>query len=183
MWVNCQQVLKRIMPNCMKQQKRIAAKRILHELTIIPAFLDCFAVWNMNEFFVHVLKCWCFLSVHFCTRGVFAPARANENKTIHRFTRYPLCAWPNYASELCMNYRRTIGELCGTNWIDEPRLYKEYKWLLGVNYANRAHLVSVGKLGWRTMGRAELSAKSKHNIKSFSKFKELPSLEVTCADE
>ena len=81
------------------------------------------------------------------------------------------------------NYRRTIGELCGTNWIDELHLYKEYKGLLGVNYANRAHLVSVGKLGWGTMGRAELSAKSKHNIKSFSKFKELPSLEVTRTDE
>ena len=26
-------------------------------------------------------------------RGVFAPARANENKTIHRFTRYPLHLW------------------------------------------------------------------------------------------
>ena len=25
--------------------------------------------------------------------GVFAPARANENKTTHRFTRYPLHLW------------------------------------------------------------------------------------------
>ena len=53
----------------------------------------------------------------------------------------------NYASELYVNYRRTMGELYGTNWIGEPHLYKEYKGLLGVNYANRAHLVSVGKLG------------------------------------
>ena len=68
-----------------------------------------------------------------------------------------------------MNYRRTIGELCGTNWIDEPHLNKEYKWLLGANYANRALLVSVGKLSRETKSRAELSAKSKHNIKSFSK--------------
>ena len=76
--------------------------------------------------------------------------------------------------ELCnrtilVNYRRTICELCRTNWIDEPHLYKEYKGLLGVNYENRAHLVSVGKLGLRMTSRAELSAKSKHNIKSFSK--------------
>lgn len=76
-----------------------------------------------------------------------------------------------------------MGELCGTNCIDEPHLYKEYKGLLGANYANRAHLVSVGKLGLRMTSRAELSAKSKHNIKSFSKFKELPSLEVTRTDE
>ena len=82
-----------------------------------------------------------------------------------------------------MNYRRTIGELYRTNWIDEPYLYKDYKGLLGANYANRAHLVSVGKLGLRMTSRAELSAKSKHNIKSFSKFKELPSLEVTRTDE
>ena len=25
--------------------------------------------------------------------GVFAPVRTNENKTIHRFTRYPLHLW------------------------------------------------------------------------------------------
>ena len=36
-----------------------------------------------------------------------------------------------------MNYRRTMGEL---------HLNKEYKWLLGTNYANRENLVSVGKL-------------------------------------
>ena len=40
-----------------------------------------------------------------------------------------------------------MGELYGTNCIGEPYLYKEYKGLLGVNYENRAHLVSVGKLG------------------------------------
>ena len=40
-----------------------------------------------------------------------------------------------------------MGELYGTNWIVEPHLYKEYKGLLGSNYANRANLVSVGKLG------------------------------------
>ena len=62
-----------------------------------------------------------------------------------------------------------MGELYRTNYIDELHLYNEYKGLLGVNYANRAHLVSVGKLGLRTTSRAELSAKSKHNIKSFSK--------------
>ena len=77
--------------------------------------------------------------------------------------------WANYASELYVNYRRTICELCRTNWIDELHLCKEYKGLLGANYANREYLVSVGKLSRITMGRAELSAKSKHNIKSFSK--------------
>ena len=82
-----------------------------------------------------------------------------------------------------MNYRQTIGELYGTNWIGELHLYKEYKGLLGANYANRELLVSVGKLSRKTMSRAELTAKSKHNIKSFSKIKELPSLEVTCVDE
>lgn len=76
-----------------------------------------------------------------------------------------------------------MGELCRTNCIGELHLCKEYKGLLGVNYVNRAHLVSVGKLGLRMKSRAELSAKSKHNIKSFSKFKELPSLEVTRIDE
>ena len=60
-------------------------------------------------------------------------------------------------------------ELCSTNWIDEPHLNKEYKGLLGANYANRARLVSVGKLRRETKSRAELSAKPKHNIKSFSK--------------
>ena len=74
-------------------------------------------------------------------------------------------------------------ELCRSNCIGELHLCKEYKGLLGANYANRARLVSVGKLSRETMGRAELSAKSKHNIKSFSKFKELPSLEVTRTDE
>ena len=48
-------------------------------------------------------------------RGVFTPARANENKTIHRFTRYPLCVW----STMQANY---VGELCGTNCIGEPCL-------------------------------------------------------------
>ena len=40
-----------------------------------------------------------------------------------------------------------MGELYGTNWIGEPHHNKEYKGLLGANYANRANLVSVGKLG------------------------------------
>ena len=62
-----------------------------------------------------------------------------------------------------------MGELYGTNWIGEPHLYKEYKGLLGANYANRARLVSVGKLSRKTKGRAELSTETKHNIKSFSK--------------
>ena len=39
-----------------------------------------------------------------------------------------------------------MGELYGTNWIDELHLCKEYKGLLGTNYANRENLVSVGKL-------------------------------------
>lgn len=46
---------------------------------------------------------------------------------------------------------------------------EEYKGLLGANYANSARLASVGKLSRKTMGRAELTAKPKHNIKSFSK--------------
>lgn len=74
-----------------------------------------------------------------------------------------------YAIELLVNYRRTICELCRTNCIDELHLNKEYKGLLGANYANRENLASVGKLSRRTMGRAELTAKPKHNIKSFSK--------------
>ena len=40
-----------------------------------------------------------------------------------------------------------MGELYGTNCIGELHLNKEYKGLLGANYANRANLVSVGKLG------------------------------------
>ena len=62
-----------------------------------------------------------------------------------------------------------MGELYGTNWIDEPHLNNEYKGLHGTNYANRENLVSVGKLSRETKSRAELSAESKHNIKSFSK--------------
>ena len=60
-------------------------------------------------------------------------------------------------------------ELCRSNCIGEPHLNKEYKGLLGANYANRENLVSVGKLSRETKSRAELSAESKHNIKSFSK--------------
>lgn len=84
-------------------------------------------------------------------RGVFAPVRTNENKTIHRFTRYSLCVW----STMQANY---IGELCRANCIGEPHLNNEYKGLLGANYANRAHLVSVGKLSRKMMNRVELSA-------------------------
>lgn len=62
-----------------------------------------------------------------------------------------------------------MGELCRSNCIDEPHLNKEYKGLLGANYANRENLVSVGKLSRETTSRAELTAKPKHNIKSFSK--------------
>ena len=40
-----------------------------------------------------------------------------------------------------------MGELYRTNWIGEPHPNKEYKWMLGANYANRANLVIVGKLG------------------------------------
>ena len=138
----------------------------------------------MNEFFVHVLKCGCFYKRGFCTRVEFLHLR--ERTKIKRFT--DLSGIRFVCGVLCkrtmwVNYRRTMGELYGTNWIGELHLYNEYKGLLGANYANRAHLVSVGKLCRKTMGRAELSAKSKHNIKSFSKIKELPSLEVTCVDE
>ena len=59
---------------------------------------------------------------------------------------------------ILVNYRQTIGELYGTNWIGELHLYKEYKGLLGANYANRELLVSVGKLSRKTMDRVELSA-------------------------
>ena len=76
-----------------------------------------------------------------------------------------------------------MGELCRSNCIGELHLCKEYKGLLGTNYANRENLVSVGKLSRETKSRAELSAKSKHNIKSFSKIRELPSPEVTRTDE
>ena len=76
-----------------------------------------------------------------------------------------------------------MGELYGTNWIGEPHLYKEYKGLLGENYANRANLVSVGKLSRKTMGRAELSTKTKHNIKSFSKSGSNRTPEVTRTSE
>ena len=104
---------------------------------------------------------------------------ANEKKTIHRFKRYPrVCGRTMQA-----NYRRTIGELCSTNCIDEQHLYKEYKGLLWTNYANRANIVSVGKLSRETKSRAELSAKSKHNIKSFSKSGSDRTPEVTRVDE
>ena len=82
-----------------------------------------------------------------------------------------------------MNYRQTIGELYGTNWIGELHLYKEYKGLLGANYANRSRLVSVGKLSRKTKGRAELSTETKHNIKSFSKSGSNRTPEVTRVDE
>ena len=74
-------------------------------------------------------------------------------------------------------------ELCRSNCIGELHLCKEYKGLLGANYANRSLLVSVGKLSRETMGRAELSAKSKHNIKSFSKSGSDRTPEVTRVDE
>lgn len=74
-----------------------------------------------------------------------------------------------YASELLVNYRRTICEPCGSNWMGELHLCEEYKGLLGTNYANRESLASVGKLSRKTTSRAELTAKPKHNIKSFSK--------------
>ena len=64
---------------------------------------------------------------------------------------------------VCVEYYAS--ELCRSNCIGELHLCKEYKGLLGTNYANRENLVSVGKLSRETMGRAELSAKSKHNIK------------------
>ena len=67
-----------------------------------------------------------------------------------------------------------MGELYGTNWIGELHLNKEYKGLLGANYANRENLVSVGKLSRKTMGRAELSTKTKHNIKVLVKIREQP---------
>ena len=66
-------------------------------------------------------------------------------------------------------FKRTMCELCSANCIGEPHLNKEYKGLLGTNYANRARLVSVGNLSRETTSRAELTAKPKHNIKSFSK--------------
>ena len=52
-----------------------------------------------------------------------------------------------------------VGELCRLNYVGELCESRKMK------------------------SRAELSAKPKHNIKSFSKFKELPSLEVTRTDE
>lgn len=67
-----------------------------------------------------------------------------------------------------------MGELYGTNWIGELHLCKEYKGLLGANYANRANLVSVGKLSRKMMGRAELSTETKHNIKVLVKIREQP---------
>ena len=84
---------------------------------------------------------------------------------------------------ILVNYRRTIGELCRTNCIGEPHPNKEYKGLLGANYANRSNFVSVGKLSRETKSRAELSAKSKHNIKSFSKSGSDRTPEVTRVDE
>ena len=103
----------------------------------------------------------------------FCACEKRNNKTIHSFKWYPLCVWMNYASELfsklLVNYWWTMCELCRANCIGEPHLYKEYKGLLGANYANRAHLVSVGKLSRKTTSRAELSTKTKHNVKSFSK--------------
>ena len=74
-------------------------------------------------------------------------------------------------------------ELYGTNCIGELHLYKEYKGLLGANYANRSNFVSVGKLSRETKSRAELSAESKHNIKSFSESGSNRTPEVTRVDE
>ena len=74
------------------------------------------------------------------------PRKRTKIKLFTGFCGIRVCV-EYYASELLVNYRRTIGELYGTNWIGEPHLYKEYKGLLGANYANRANLVSVGKLG------------------------------------
>ena len=107
--------------------------------------------------FVGVLKCRCFYERTF-VREEFLHQR--EQTKIKLFTDLS-------GIRVCVEYYAS--ELCRTNCIDEPHLYKEYKGLLGVNYANRAHLVSVGKLSRETKSRAELSAKSKHNIKSFSK--------------
>ena len=76
-----------------------------------------------------------------------------------------------------------MGELYGTNCIGELHLNKEYKWLLGTNYANRENLASVGKLSRETKSRAELSAKSKHNIKVLVKSGSNRTPEVTRANE
>ena len=61
---------------CWKQPKRKAKERILHELT---------SVFSVFQTMFDMLKRRCFLSVLYCARGVFAPSRENENKTIHRF--------------------------------------------------------------------------------------------------
>ena len=159
----------------LKRQKRM----VNNESNMNWQTFQCF--WTVLRFnyqwtIIDALECRCFYKRTF-VRVEFLHLR--EQTKIKRFTDLSGIRFVR-GRTMQANY---LGELCGTNWIDEPRLYKEYKGLLGVNYANRAHLVSVGKLGWVTMSCAELSAKSKHNIKSFSKFKELPSLEVTCVDE
>ena len=74
-------------------------------------------------------------------------------------------------------------ELCRSNCIGELHLCEEYKGLPGANYANRSNLVSVGKLSRKTKGRAELSAKSKHNIKVLVKSGSNRTPEVTRVDE
>ena len=149
----------------LKQQKRTPPRKLFSNLPT-PRRADLFS-WQTQRrrcFYKPVAT----LERSFCT----CESKRKENDS--QIYAASACVWVNYASELYMNYRRTICELCRTNWIDEPHLCKEYKGLLGANYANRARLVSVGKLSRKTMGRAELSAKSKHNITSFSKIRERP---------
>ena len=95
--------------------------------------------------------------------------KQTKRKRFTGFSGIRVCVDELCKRTILVNYRRTMGELCRSNCIDEPHLNKEYKGLLGANYANRENLVSVGKLSRETKSRAELSAKPKHNIKSFSK--------------
>ena len=155
---NCQQVLKSIKQTPWNDRN----ERCKMIFTFLWQAFQCFwTVYGSNyqrTMFFDVLECMVLLWASVLRwSGVFAPSRENEKKTIHRFTRYP-----RVCGVLC---KRTMYELCRSNCIGEPHPCKEYKGLLGANYANRARLVSVGKLSRKTKSRAELSAKSKHNIK------------------
>ena len=97
-------------------------------------FLMC---WNV----------WCFYERIFVRVEFLHLREQTKNKLFTdlsgiRFVCGVLCKRTIWA-----NCRRTIEELYGTNCIGELHLCKEYKGLLGTNYANRENLESVGKLG------------------------------------
>ena len=69
--------------NSEKQQKQTSSCELLNQLTNAFGGPLCKQGGRIGGgAFISQRKRW---------SGVFAPVRANENKTIHRFKRYPLC--------------------------------------------------------------------------------------------